>query len=79
MKKYFVLALYLEGSELRALTSISYNTINFNISGWKEFEDISKIDMFRKIWNSHFFGLWRLETVKVTERAGGTKTMERVS
>jgi hypothetical protein len=85
---YFVLALWDadekasvkdgKGPELRALTSISLNTINFNISGYRKFSDVEAVGAFLGLHRHHFFFcLMKLVVVKVTERiGGGVKSVE---
>lgn len=73
--KHFALAIYTTTekkvlrkggkTELRALVSLSHTGISFNISGYREFNDIDEIFQFMEKNKNHFFGLETLSVVEV--------------
>lgn len=59
----YVLALRYE--QARCLTSITYISISFNISGHMEFGSMEEVQEFRDKWKEHFFNLDTLITIKI--------------
>jgi len=51
----------------RALTSISYKTINFNVTGHWKFKTKDEIEKFLMVWKNHFFGLDTLTVAEAKE------------
>ena len=54
--------------EPRCLVSISFNTIYFNLSGYKTFETAQAAEDFKSQWKHHFFGLEKLTVIEVKEK-----------
>lgn len=52
----------------RALTSISRNTIYFNITGHMEFDSRQEASAFLERWKNHFFGVQSLTIARIERR-----------
>ncbi len=51
----------------RALTSISLNTIHFNVSGHMNWQTREEVEKFLHKWRNHFFGLQTLRIALVNK------------
>lgn len=61
-------ALALRYEQARCLTAITYMSIHFNLTGYREFGSMEEVQEFRDKWKGHFYDLSTLGAIEIIDR-----------